>query len=285
MATRSELRDEVRRRVGESATAFFTDDDIDDLLNEAQRRFASTQGVLEANRGFGLVANQHTYTPPSNFINMRYVMYDEDTKLRYATQRELLEDLQMDPNQKGEPEYYGIWEREIRVFPTPDTSAASTALDGGISGTDTTITVDSTDSFPVAGRIIINNEEIQYYDTNATQFLQCVRGQAGTTAATHSDNDTVTYANLRMFYYKTPTAMSSDTDEPDIQAEYHDALIYYAASWLKAKDQQFTEAQVFESKFREMRRQALGEIKLRQRDRNPRMLPGDRGDQTRFGRA
>lgn len=283
MADLQTLRTEVRRRIGEASSAFFTDAEITSLLNEAQRDFASEEGVIEGDRGFALVANQYEYTPPADFINTRYLLFEEDTKLRYLSQRELFNVLRADPNQTGDPIYWAIWEKKIRVFPTPSAAADSTQLDGAINNTVTTITVDSTTGFPTSGRIKINSEEIHYYNTSATQFLQCVRGQAGTSAASHSDNDTVDELNLRLFYYKDPTAMSADTDTPDIPTEYHDALVYYASGMLKIKDQLFDQGQFHLVYFANKKRQARAEIKKRQRDRNPRILPGDRGYRTSQG--
>jgi len=71
-------------------------------------------------------------------------------------------------------------------------------LDGAINNSVTTITVDSTTGFPAAGTILIDSELITYASKSGTQFLTCVRGASGTTAASHTDNtlvsDTSTFA-------------------------------------------------------------------------------------------
>lgn len=283
MPTLTNLRDEVRQRIGETSTTHFTDAQINAVLNEAQRDFASVGGIVEADTGYSLVANQYLYTSPANYINSRYLLFEEDTKLRYITHRELFNFLRAQPDSKGDPEYWSLWDREIRVFPAPSASADSTQLDGAATDTATTITVDSTTGFPTSGRIKINSEEIQYYNTNATQFLQCRRGMAGTTAASHLDNDAVNELNLRLFYYKDPDAMTAGGDVPEIPAPYHDILIYYAASMLKNKDMLYDQAQYFMGIYLQKKAQAHAEIKMRQRDRAPRMLPGDRGYRTELG--
>jgi len=61
----------------------------------------------------------------------------------------------------------------------------------GIDSNDTTITVDSTADFPEQGRIKIGQEEILYTGKTATTFTGCTRGQRGTMADSHSDNDRV----------------------------------------------------------------------------------------------
>jgi hypothetical protein len=61
------------------------------------------------------------------------------------------------------------------------TSVATSAVASG----DTTINVISTAGFAATGTIHIDSERILYTGTNATQFLGCVRGHDGTTAASH----------------------------------------------------------------------------------------------------
>jgi hypothetical protein len=67
-------------------------------------------------------------------------------------------------------------------------------LNGAIDNIVTTITVDSTTSFPATGRIDIDTELITYTSKNSTQFLGCTRGANGSTAASHLDNAVVTNA-------------------------------------------------------------------------------------------
>lgn len=70
-------------------------------------------------------------------------------------------------------------------------TAVQNQLNGTINDSTTTITVDSAASFPASGTIQIENELITYASKNSTQFLTCVRGVNGTTAATHLDNTKV----------------------------------------------------------------------------------------------
>lgn len=64
-------------------------------------------------------------------------------------------------------------------------AVASTALDGAINSTDTTIDVVSTANLPSAGYIKVGNEIIGYTTVSGNQLQGCVRGQANTTAASH----------------------------------------------------------------------------------------------------
>jgi len=64
-------------------------------------------------------------------------------------------------------------------------SIAQTTLVGGISATDTTITVANAANLPTQGFVNIDNETIGYQNIVGNQILNAWRGQNGTTAAAH----------------------------------------------------------------------------------------------------
>lgn len=72
-----------------------------------------------------------------------------------------------------------------------DLMFATTTLNGSHNSTVTTIKVNSTEGFPAAGKIIIDNEEIWYTGKTLTQFTGCVRASRGTEAATHTTGSIV----------------------------------------------------------------------------------------------
>jgi hypothetical protein len=71
------------------------------------------------------------------------------------------------------------------------TSATGLTLDGGINDAVTTITLDSTDGLSAVGYVKIGTEIISYTGKTLTTLTGCLRGQAGTTAASHADNAAV----------------------------------------------------------------------------------------------
>lgn len=73
---------------------------------------------------------------------------------------------------------------------------ASTTLNGGISATDTTITVTNAANLPIQGYINIDSETILYQNVSGNQLLNCYRGQNNTTAAAHSTGASVTQTKL-----------------------------------------------------------------------------------------
>jgi hypothetical protein len=65
------------------------------------------------------------------------------------------------------------------------TATTALTLNGGISSSDTTITLSSTDGLSATGYIQIGAEIINYTGKTSTQLQNCIRGQAGTSAAAH----------------------------------------------------------------------------------------------------
>jgi hypothetical protein len=76
------------------------------------------------------------------------------------------------------------------------TAASITTLNGGISSTDTTITLTSSQGLPAAGFIKIDSETINYTAISGNQLTGCFRGQNGTTAAAHLTAAPVSVQNL-----------------------------------------------------------------------------------------
>jgi len=64
-------------------------------------------------------------------------------------------------------------------------NATSASLNGSISATDTTITVNNIEELTTTGFIKLGNETIGYTNVSGNQIINCFRGQNGTTAAAH----------------------------------------------------------------------------------------------------
>jgi hypothetical protein len=75
-------------------------------------------------------------------------------------------------------------------------NATTITLNGGISATDTTITLSSTNGLPTTGFIKIDSETIGYVNVSGNQLLNCYRGQDGSTAAAHLTGAAITKRNI-----------------------------------------------------------------------------------------
>jgi hypothetical protein len=75
-------------------------------------------------------------------------------------------------------------------------TVASTTLNGAIDADDTAITLTSTVGLATSGFIKVDNETIVYSNISGNQLLNCSRGQANTTAASHLTATSVFTQNL-----------------------------------------------------------------------------------------
>jgi hypothetical protein len=76
------------------------------------------------------------------------------------------------------------------------TNATTATLNGNISATDTTITVNNIGQLANAGFIQIGSETIGYPNVSGNQLINCYRAQNGTTATAHITGASITNQNL-----------------------------------------------------------------------------------------
>lgn len=80
---------------------------------------------------------------------------------------------------------------DLGFYGIHSSQATTINIVGGISASDTTITVTSTAAFGSTGHLYIESEEITYTGKTATTFTGCTRGANSTTAATHANGKVV----------------------------------------------------------------------------------------------
>lgn len=148
---------------------------------------------------------------------------------------------------QGIPTWAMPFERYIYLYPQTGFTPAETLLNGELTDSATSITVDSTNGFePRGGRITIGDEKIFYDSTTATTFNGCKRGFEGTTAISHSDNDAVKQNNITIFYRKRhfEISVNETTDivstadaakEMEVYDEHLEVICKNTASLLLAK--------------------------------------------------
>ncbi len=111
----------------------------------------------------------------------------------------------------GEPEFWIVG--GLAAIYCYDNTSKTTLLDGGINNSVTTVTVDSTTGFEAIGTITVGSENISYTGKTSTTFTGCTRGADSTSAATHSDDATVTRATKWYNITRTSGAYSATADE------------------------------------------------------------------------
>ena len=198
--------------------------DVNDLIEEAfercgkelrsgydfrtARRSLNLLTIEWANRGINLwtveqgiipmVTGQAMYPYPADTIDMMDMVIRQNN----GTSNQI----DINISRIAEPTYMSLPNklaqgRPIQVYinrQSGQENATDKLLVGDISATDTTITLSSINGLASAGFIKIGSETISYpnIDTTNNQLLNCARGQNNTTAAAHTDGDSISVQNL-----------------------------------------------------------------------------------------
>lgn len=200
------------------------------VINDKQREIVHERlwTFAEGERSFAAVANQFRYVPDATRVGIINTVTFDSKPVKYID-RQLWEMTHIDSDSTSSyATHFSIWNGEIHFWPKPSTAASTTAINdaANMSATATSVTVDSNSGFRATGgfyRFIIDSEVIYASGTTSTTFTGLLRGRENTTAASHTDNTTITERDIVYTYQVEPTDMSDITDEtiipePDVLA-------------------------------------------------------------------
>ncbi len=126
----------VRRTFGDDAAVQVSDDDVFRWINDAQVSIVRyNEQALQATGFINLVANQSTYTLPTDLLLLRTLRWrfssmDSYSRLAYKSQAQLDEEIDGwdgSAYPAGKPAFYTISDNTVVLFPTPDE-----AMTGGL---------------------------------------------------------------------------------------------------------------------------------------------------------
>lgn len=220
----------VRRQLGEPDFEFITDEDITEEVNEMQRDISHERiwPFYETIRSDSSVADQRDYDVDEDVVigKPHTIVFDSEPLAKIDAAR--FDILNWNTHVTGKPTHAGVWNNKIRLYPIPSDAADTTTLDGALTAAATSITVADNSGFSPTGRIIIEDEIISYTGlSGTTQFVGCVRGEEGTTAAAHSSGETVTERNLIYTGSEEPTELR---DISDLTAIPDPSVLVYGAA-------------------------------------------------------
>lgn len=219
------IRKKVRQLLDEE-DGKLTDQIIDDGINDKQREIAHIRlwSFYENERSLSIVANQFAYDIPSTVQKVHGVRFDTQP-LRFFNKSEW--DIRnWDTDQStADPDHFNIWNNQIKIHPRPSTASSTTTLGADLSATATSATVADSSGFNRGDyyRFIIGSEVIYATLSTSTTFTGLLRAQEGTTAATHSNGDTITERDIVYSCHTEPDDLINTQDrtsipEPDILA-------------------------------------------------------------------
>ncbi len=134
-----EIITDVRRELVETVGSFWSDAELLDLANRAEKDFVNKARILEDRATMGTQAGRANYPLPANWLSARKVFYNDaqngvdswkplsPTNLERVS-RERPNFMSTDSTLRARPRQYFIWNREIWLEPTPDVDGAGNVV-------------------------------------------------------------------------------------------------------------------------------------------------------------
>jgi len=260
--TLADLRRDVRSLVLEPAAHMFLDSELSTWLSLGIRDFSSR--VLWYSRivAKDVIANQFEYDLPADILKLELIRWNEQYRPRVLDEAEwsAATFLQTDVS-KTYPDFAFLYphDKRLAIYPKPSATSPATTLNGALTAVATTITVASTAAFPTKGYLLIENEQVRYFATTATQFLLCRRGDGDTTAAAHADLVAVKSGQLQLYVRALPPDLTLSGDIPKLPDEYIEALTLYCGYRAYLKRQLYNEAGALNKLYLQKREEAMRE--------------------------
>lgn len=230
------MRQKVRQFLNEWTDMKLKDEMIDAAINDKQRdvaHMAILWSFFEVERSLSAIADQFAYDIPSTVMKFHTAIFDTQPLIWLNRNEWNLAHFDTD-RQSSDPHGFHIWDNQFYLLFRPADAAGTTAINdaGGLSATATSVTVDSTSAFRRGDylRFIINSEVIYATVFTDTTFSGLLRGQEGTTAAAHANNDTITERNIVYTAHVEPTDLIDISDRTVIPEP--EVLCYGAAESL-----------------------------------------------------
>lgn len=159
-----------------------------DWANRGINLWTIEQGTID------LVQGQNTYPLPNDTIDLlehviRTGANVASTQADLTITRISVSTYATIPNKITQARPIQIWIQRYNGQTTP--TGLTIDQVGGITASDTEITLDSVVGLPAAGFVKIDNEIINYGYIDGNTLYNCFRAQQNTTAASHADNATV----------------------------------------------------------------------------------------------
>ena len=257
MTTAASLMTPIRKIYGDTAGDYLTDAILLTYLDSAQKKFCSEAWPLYRYNGTTVSANQEAFTIPDENIIIEAVINQQGTSrlLKYVGVRDFFTQKMAVGNAKGTPTIYTHFEGKVWVYPRYSTASKTTTTGAAVQASYSSITLASNANLRAAGKIIINSEEMMY-DAKGSVFINgVVRGDGGTTAASHASGDTVTQLDLEMLYRRHPIALATSA-EPEIPEVWHEYLNDYVLYLAYVGEGQNQKASFFLNLFNERIKEA-----------------------------
>lgn len=256
-STLLQLRTDTRDLLMEASARMFTDATLNRWINMGIRNWSARIQWYQKAAALKVVAKQFDFPLPSDILKIEGVRWQDRARLKRKDLSSWAYHTFAGPG-AGDPYLYWPFQHDkrLRVAGAPSSNGAATQLNGAILAADSVITVDSTADFPDTGRLLIENEQIEYSGKTDTTFTGCRRGDAGTTAAGHADNTVVDEGKLVIYCRALPPELTADGQQIDFPEQYVDAISVFAAYRGELKRQDAAKAAFYAKEYERLRNEA-----------------------------
>lgn len=270
MTAYSALRTELLRRVNSPGGKQITSAVAGTYINNALEDWANSVEPLWRPYGFYVTAKQFRYALPADFIKPKTVHWYQNGEypLTYMSPKDFQRAGYFDwDSSSTRPVAYTIVDNCLWIGPPPGTTSNTSTLNGAHNSSVTTISVaDGTQFHANGGMILVDTEQILHQNVSSNDLTLAVRGQGGTTAASHLTAATAYRLDLIMNYFYVPVALSSDSDSPAIPQRWHKTLLHHAIGNALFQLGRDDEAQVQIGLYEGKKLEAKREVRRAQRD-------------------
>lgn len=270
MTAFSTLKTEVLQRVNDPAGQTITSAIAGRFINNALEDWTNTVEPLWRPYGWFVTAKQFRYDLPADWVKPKTLMWYQggaDTEIPYMSPKEFQRKGFL--SYKGptsNPEAFTIIDNDLWLGPAPGTTSNSSLLTVSMTSSSTTATVsDGTKFHTNGGMVLIESEQVMHQGVSTNDLTLCLRGQGGTTAASHTC-PTVYRLDLVANYFYVPVALSSSTDVPAIEQRWQKALLYKVIGDCYQMLGRHEEAQTELALYKEIKTEAKRELRKLQRD-------------------
>lgn len=272
MATLSALRTDLQTRIADKSGGSLSATPANLYLNVACEHFMSDVEPEWREYGWYITAKQFRYDLPADHIAIRTLMWYQNGRyeIPYKSPKEFQQlGLLNKEATSNPPMAFTIIDKDLYLGPAPSTTSNTSTLNGNHTNSVTTISVaDGTQFQTHGGIILINSEQIAYQGVSTNDLTLAVRAQGGTTAAAHTNADTVKRMDLVATMTYAHTYMTADADTPAFPARYHRLIVFYAAHLALKQDGRDPEAnqelQIYELRKAEAKRNIRRQTRERQ---------------------
>lgn len=232
MATLTQIRTKLARALMDKNLRYLDATALDAIINEAQDQFALDTEILERITGLAVTAGVNRVAQPTDMIRPTKFVYRDYWPMGPTNIVEFTEQLGFYGPFSSRPFKWEIFENDILLNPSPSESSPTTTMNdtGGISASDTSVTLADASAFPVNGIIIIQSEVIEFFNRSGNVLNNLRRGIGGSVAATHADTTAVTLCLMRVAYSARFKTLTVDADVSEVPDRYIHVLVDQAAS-------------------------------------------------------